>query len=110
MLNMDTLGTYLRKKRGNAGVRQIANEIGISPATLSRVENGNLPDIETFKKICDWLKVDPGEVLGNPKKPKKNDEFTFEAHLKAKRNIPLETANALATMILYTHKMFSRDE
>ena len=29
-----------------------------------RVERGNLPDLDTFKKICQWLEVDPGQVLG----------------------------------------------
>jgi transcriptional regulator with XRE-family HTH domain len=33
-------------------------EIGISKATLSRIENGNMPDLLTFFKIVKWLKTD----------------------------------------------------
>lgn len=37
------------------GVRSLAKEIGISPATLNRVELGNGFDGETMAKIMVWL-------------------------------------------------------
>jgi transcriptional regulator with XRE-family HTH domain len=58
------LGHLLRTKRGEEGVRAIAAKIGVSAATLSRVERGHVPDIDTFRKICTWLEVDPNELLG----------------------------------------------
>ena len=33
-------------------------EIGISKATLSRIENGSMPDLLTFFKIVKWLGTD----------------------------------------------------
>lgn len=37
-------------------LKQISIEIGVSGATMSRVENSNFkPDLVTFKKILDWL-------------------------------------------------------
>ena len=30
-------------------------EIGISKATLSRIENGKTPDAITLLKVCNWL-------------------------------------------------------
>jgi transcriptional regulator with XRE-family HTH domain len=57
------LGQLIRKKRGEEGVRKVASEIGVSAATLSRVERGHVPDIGTFRKICSWLEVDPNEFL-----------------------------------------------
>ena len=62
--SLDTLGQLVADKRGRHGLRATAANIGISPATLSRVENGHLPDLENFQKICRWLKVDPSAVLG----------------------------------------------
>ena len=50
-LTLKSLGRKITDKRGANGIRAAAAEIGISPATLSRVERGNLPDLETFKKI-----------------------------------------------------------
>ncbi len=62
------LGKLLMERRGNEGVREFAKKLGISPATLSRVENGKLPDLETFSKICDKLGLDPAEILQVGKK------------------------------------------
>lgn len=36
-------------------IRQASREIGISPSTYLRIEDGKLPDIETFLKILSWL-------------------------------------------------------
>ena len=60
------LGAMLRERRGRLGIRQVAEEIGISAATLTRVEGGRLPDIATFQKICTWLHVNPAEILDIP--------------------------------------------
>ena len=36
-------------------IRDAAADLGISPATLSRIENGKNPDIFTFAKLCRWM-------------------------------------------------------
>ena len=36
-------------------LRTVADEVGISPATLSRCENEGNPDLLTTLKICHWL-------------------------------------------------------
>lgn len=58
------LGRLIAAKRVGRGVRAAALEVGVSPATLSRVENGHMPDLGTFAKICQWLDRDPREFLG----------------------------------------------
>ena len=58
-MNLKGLGNLLLQKRGSMGVRAAAGEIGISPATLSRIEHGHVQDIETLGKVCRWLGVDP---------------------------------------------------
>lgn len=45
------------------GMRVCADEIGISPATLSRIERGKLPDILTFAKLCKWLCANPNKYF-----------------------------------------------
>lgn len=63
-LNTPKLAKLVRLKRGSTGLRDTAEEIGnISPATLSRVENGNLPDMLTFIALCNWLDIHPGELF-----------------------------------------------
>ncbi len=100
-LTIQVLGRRLVAKRGAKGVREIAREIGISPATLSRVERGHLPDLETFKKICKWLDVDPGDVFGFSSSPSSSQSApTVAVHFKKDRSLEPQTAQALAQMIL----------
>ena len=47
----------------NMTMDEACKEIGISKATLSRVEREKLPDVETFGKICIWLKTDANKYL-----------------------------------------------
>ena len=42
--------------KGNFGLRKIAKETKVSPATLSRILNGKKADIDTILRICTWLK------------------------------------------------------
>jgi transcriptional regulator with XRE-family HTH domain len=98
-ISLESLGRKLVEQRGERGVRETAREIGISHSTLSRVERGYLPDLETFSKICKWLKIDPGEVLGvasaaKQAKPK------VSVHFRKDQTLAPKTAQALAQMIL----------
>lgn len=58
--NSTALGAMVSSKRKweQLGIRDAAKSIGTSAATLSRIENGKLPDLITCKKVCDWLHVD----------------------------------------------------
>lgn len=71
MNNIARIGPLLREKRRHRALREVAAEIGVSSATLSRVENGQLPDLQTFSKICRWLDTDPSVFLGYPTKQKR---------------------------------------
>jgi len=110
------LGPLVQKGRGERGLRETAAEIGISPATLSRVERGRLPDIETFSKLCAWLKVDPAEILGvqrtgAPRKKPATDTPTALApavHFRAKGALSPDAANDLAQLILAAQAEMTR--
>ncbi len=58
------LSKYLRSGIGSRSTREVAKEIGISHATISRVCNGGIPDLMTFKKICEWMSINPSYLLG----------------------------------------------
>lgn len=96
--SLDQLGELVAKKRGSAGVRATAAEIGISPATLSRVEQGLLPDLGNFTKICRWLDVDPSTILGLDDVG--GNRPVAAVHFRKAQTMKLETAKALADMIL----------
>ena len=42
---------------------ECSKNIGISKATLSRIENGSMPDLLTFFKIVKWLEKDIKEYV-----------------------------------------------
>jgi transcriptional regulator with XRE-family HTH domain len=96
------LGGLVRERRGPGKLRETAAEIGISPATLLRVESGRIPDIPTFGKLCKWLRLDPKSFLGYPEDERSNLEkgIAMSAHFKADRNPQEATIRALAQMLL----------
>lgn len=57
MATTTNLGLCLRlyRQRKDLSVRQVAPGIGISHATLSRIERGYPTDQATFLKILNWL-------------------------------------------------------
>jgi transcriptional regulator with XRE-family HTH domain len=60
MFNNDAFTGFIKAKRGQRSLRDFARETGISASTLSRIENGQKPDIETFFALCDWAGINPG--------------------------------------------------
>ena len=51
------LGLILRKWRvvNEIGVRELAADVGISHATLSRIELGHQMDAQTFLRLMNWM-------------------------------------------------------
>lgn len=98
MLTLESLGRLIAKKRTGRGIRAAAKEVGVSPATLSRVENGHLPDLENFRKICTWLGVEMSSVVGETTSTRNDDKI--RVHFRKERTISRDTAVALAEMIL----------
>lgn len=41
----------------NIGLRIASEQIGINYTTLSRLENGHMPDLLTYQKVCEWLNM-----------------------------------------------------
>ncbi len=110
-LTLSSLAPLLREKRGNRGIREIAGEIGISSATLSRVENGKTPDLDTFSKICKWLQLDPSEILDCKVQSQPDQSLKRNipsVHLRADKNLSPKTAQALVEMILVAQKKISK--
>jgi transcriptional regulator with XRE-family HTH domain len=107
-LAIHQLGDRLRRQRGERGVREVAKEVGISAATLSRVERGFVPDLETFAKICAWMGIDPGSVLGlqaSKNKPRTRPRAAAATvHFKSDPTTSPKLAKALADLIIAAHE------
>jgi DNA-binding Xre family transcriptional regulator len=103
-MNILKLSKLLVEKRGERGVREFAREIGISAATLSRIERGKLPDIETFGKLCSMLKLDPADLLEieniDVKPAAISPTAVTAVHFKADAHYSPQAAQDLAALIL----------
>lgn len=110
-LNTELLASMLKNKRADKGLRAIAEEMGgVSAATLSRIEQGKIPDVATFIKICKWLDVTTDTFIVSSNSKAKAKVITTQqqvvAHLRADKVLSKETVNALIKMIdmAYNHK------
>ncbi|MBN3948406.1 MAG: helix-turn-helix transcriptional regulator [Nostoc sp. NMS7] len=99
-LELERLSRLIRQKRGTNGLREVANETGISQSTLSRVERGQTPDLSSFIALCNWLDVSPSTFFGS-------DEISnslsvpdaIALQLQSDKNLDLAVANALAVLV-----------
>ena len=107
-MNIDALAERIQQRRLGKGIREAAKEVGVSSATLSRVENGKVPDLETFGKICAWLGDVPAVYLGL--RPQVTTPPRAQVHFKKGNAIEQDSAKALSEMILLVQKALLEEE
>lgn len=105
---IEQLAQRIQEHRAGKGIREAAKEVGVSPATLSRVENGKVPDLETFGKICQWLGDDPSVYLGL--QPRSADMPRAQVHFKKGIAIRPDSAKALSEMIMLAQKALLEED
>lgn len=99
------LGARVRAKRQglNWSLRQAAEELGVSAATLTRVESGNhLPDRKNLFELARWVGMDLGSGPGEPQQLHSPDATTVEAitlHLRADPDLQAEDAEMLVDIM-----------
>ena len=110
--NAEKLANMVRSKRGTRGLRETAKEIGnVSPSTISRVENGKTPDMDTFLALCHWLEVPPAELMRNTEDEENLDTpEAIEIQLRADKNLEPAIADALASLVKAAYKNLSQKE
>ena len=111
-LDTEKLAAMVKSKRTGRGLRIVAKEIGdVSASTLSRIEQGSIPDVNTFLMLCKWLEVPTdtfiisGEVQ---QEPSATSAEKIVAHLRADRVLPKSTAQALIEMIQLAYRQVSQ--
>ena len=97
-MDVEQLSSQLRYKRGNNSLRTISARTGISAATLSRIERGAAPSVDTYMRICDWLGISADTFMGDaPEILSHKDAVLF--HLRADKTLSKETSTALQTIV-----------
>lgn len=105
---IEQLAQRIQEHRAGRGIREAAKEVGVSPSTLSRVENGKVPDLETFGKICQWLGDDPSIYLGL--RSRSPDAPRAQVHFKKGIAIKPDSAKALSEMIMLAQKALLEED
>lgn len=116
------LASQLRAKRGRRGLREVAEEIGgVSASTLSRVEQGKIPDLDTFVRICRWLDVSMDTFIIKDVQPGSEESSlsgvvsqaspqVLTVHLRADKTLDPKTAKALAHLIQLAYEAIEQGE
>ncbi|GAB3990387.1 hypothetical protein GCM10028807_17440 [Spirosoma daeguense] len=101
-LNTSLLSSMVRSRRGDKVLRDAVKEIGdISPSTLSRIEQGHVPDVETFIRICQWI-GEPTETFINAtgeSGQSNSGQQKIIAHLRAEKALSPKTVEMLVKVI-----------
>jgi len=105
-LDTALLASMLKSKRGNRGLRAVSQEIGdVSTATLSRIEQGKIPDVTTFIRVCKWMDITTDTfIIGETPQNILSTQEQVVAHLRAERELTTETINMLIKMINMAYK------
>lgn len=102
---LEDMGRLILKKRTKLGlgIRAAAKEVGVSHATLARVEKGFLPDLENYEKICQWLGIQTENVTTSV-----DNANIPQVHFRREKTATPATAAALARMILAAQDAWSK--
>jgi len=104
-IDIEKFAQLVKNKRSKRNLREIASEIGeVSISTLSRIEQGKIPDLSTFMKICEWLEISPDEFTQNIQSSEKSHMEEIFFHLRADQSLSQDVADALTKMIELAYK------
>jgi len=104
-LNVEALYAALDEQRRARGIswRQVAQEVGISPSTLTRLGKRKRPDVDSFGALVKWLGVAADEFLRRD-----IDEFLrrdidpmvmVSSYLRARKELSSKSVSALENII-----------
>jgi transcriptional regulator with XRE-family HTH domain len=111
-LNVETLVAALDAKRRAKGLswRQLAGKAGVSQSTLTRMQQGKRPDVDTFASLIRWLGMPAEEFLAseNAKSRKKTDPHPLavvSTYLRGGKEMSAQTLQAIEELIRAAFKL-----
>lgn len=90
----------IARRRAELGMslREASTASEVPVATLSRVEQGRIPDLETFRRIVGWLGVPPEQFFTPTNHTESTPEVITE-HLMADSALTREAADTIAGIV-----------
>ncbi len=111
-LDVEALVGVLDAQRQAKGLswRQLASKAGVSQSTLTRMQQGKRPDVDTFASLIRWLGIPAEQFLtAQTHKTRKNSEphpvAVISTYLRAKKEMSPETLHAVDELIQAAFKL-----
>lgn len=109
--DLEALYAALDARRRVDGIswRKVAEQIGISASTLTRMAQGANPDIESFGKMVRWLGESADQFVAAGSKQHRSERgedlrIVVSRHLRASKELSPESAKALESIIEAAYK------
>ena len=92
-----------RRAELKLSLREASRASGVPVATLSRIEQGRMPDLDTFRKLVAWLGLPPERFFAETQRAENTPEMIAE-HLRADPALPADAAEMIAGVMrdMYT--------
>jgi transcriptional regulator with XRE-family HTH domain len=110
-IGAEELAARLAARRRELGMslRAAAAEVGVSAATLSRVESGDyLPERDNLFRLLDWLGLAGRQPPAEPHAPGAGTMEAIELHLRADTDLSAADADAIAQMVRLAYERLRR--
>lgn len=112
-LDVGSLIAALNAEREGRGLswRKLAQEAGVSPSSLTRMQQGKLPDVNTFTALTHWLRMPAEQFMAQGKhvlQAKPHPMAVVSTLLRGKREMTPEALKALQQLVQAAFK-FSKE-
>ncbi|MHB1887390.1 MAG: helix-turn-helix domain-containing protein [Acidimicrobiales bacterium] len=97
---LEALGPMVIQRRLDLGLslREASAASGIPVATFSRIEQGRMPDLGTFRRVVEWLGVPPERFFSTTERTESTPEAIAE-HLNADPALGRDAADKIASIV-----------
>jgi transcriptional regulator with XRE-family HTH domain len=98
---LEGLGPLLARRRAALGLslREASESSGVPVATLSRIEQGRMPDLATFIRVVEWIGEPPGRFFAPALERTENTPEAIAEHLMADPALPPAAAQQIAGIV-----------
>jgi transcriptional regulator with XRE-family HTH domain len=114
-LDVAALYVTLDSERQQRGLswRQVAQGAGVGPSTLSRMAQGNRPDVDSFVALVQWLGVPAEQFMRGGPDEAAERKATVPAQavaslLRADRNLDPDSASAIDDILQAAMRLAER--
>jgi transcriptional regulator with XRE-family HTH domain len=111
-LDVEALQELVRAHRARTGLslRLAAEEAEVPFNTLARVEKGHLPDLANFRRIVDWLGIEPERFFQPQRIRTENTVDVIAHHLARDPNLSSAAAERIAGLVQELYQNLARQE